>query len=247
MNDMESTKYISIGNLADQAGVTIRTLQFYDQKGLLKPSIKGSRNRRFYTPEDQERLYAILCYKYMGLSLDEIKEKLDSGARPGDISEALKSEAQEMQKAISDHMKRYAIIKDLESISGKTRDPESWIAYSEMIDFIKVKWEMIWEFNKAFENGSLLDESPTVGTDEMKQYYSLMTEALRLINEGTPPEDDAMMEVIDRYTHLSPDPSLISVDPDIMRIGSLDASDFWVEIKDYMHKASEHYKKVKSR
>ena len=112
MCNTDSKTYISVGELAQKAGVTIRTLQFYDQKGLLVPSIKGSRNRRLYSEEDQERLYAILCYKYMGLSLDEIRVKLDSGAKPENMTDALQREASELEKNISNNMKRYAVIKD---------------------------------------------------------------------------------------------------------------------------------------
>lgn len=245
MCNTDSKTYISVGELAQKAGVTIRTLQFYDQKGLLVPSIKGSRNRRLYSEEDQERLYAILCYKYMGLSLDEIREKLDNGAKPENITDALQREASELEKTISNNMKRYAVIKDLERLSSKGNDPDSWTIYSETIDYIKLKWELIWQFNNSLHGEPDLAASTTEGNAEMGQYYSLMTQALRLINEGIPPEDDAMMDIMEQYFKNKPDPSLIHIDPELMRIKDTWASDFWTDIKDYMHRAAEHYKKTR--
>ena len=66
--------YMTTGEIAAKAGLTIRTVQYYDQKGLLSPSAKGSRNLRLYTEKDLNRLYQILCYKFLGLSLKEIRK-----------------------------------------------------------------------------------------------------------------------------------------------------------------------------
>ena len=161
---------MSVGELAEKAGVTIRTLQFYDQKGLLVPSVKGPRNRRLYSDKDQERLYEILCYKYMGLSLDEIQEKLNKDTKPDDITDALREEISELERTISNCMKRYAVLKDLESISArKDENPDNWSDYSEVVDYIKVKWEMIWQFNEAYKSEHPLDDAPSYGSLEMKQ------------------------------------------------------------------------------
>ena len=46
MSDEMELEYMTIGELADKVGVTVRTIQYYDQENLLKPSAKGSRNQR---------------------------------------------------------------------------------------------------------------------------------------------------------------------------------------------------------
>lgn len=55
-------------------GVTVRTIQYYDQKGLLHPSSKSEQNQRLYSTDDEERLYRILTLKFLGFSLTQIKE-----------------------------------------------------------------------------------------------------------------------------------------------------------------------------
>lgn len=51
---------MTVGELARRVGVTVRTIQYYDQKGLLHPSSKSEQNQRLYSTGDEERLYRIL-------------------------------------------------------------------------------------------------------------------------------------------------------------------------------------------
>ena len=60
---------MTVGELARRVGVTVRTIQYYDQKGLLHPSSKSEQNQRLYSAEDEERLYRILTLKFLGFSL----------------------------------------------------------------------------------------------------------------------------------------------------------------------------------
>ena len=54
------------------ANVSLRTIRYYDKKGLLKPSAKTDKGYRLYTDEDFVKLQEILSLKYLGFSLDEI-------------------------------------------------------------------------------------------------------------------------------------------------------------------------------
>lgn len=65
---------------AQLAGVTVRTLHFYDQEGLLKPSILTEAGHRRYKRGDLLRLQQILTLKYLGFSLAEIKDILANPA-----------------------------------------------------------------------------------------------------------------------------------------------------------------------
>ena len=64
MSEEQEQTYMTVGELAEKVGVTVRTIQYYDQENLLKPSAKGSRNQRLYTHKDEETLYKILCFKF---------------------------------------------------------------------------------------------------------------------------------------------------------------------------------------
>lgn len=66
---MTDRNYLTIGELARRVGVTVRTIQYYDQQGLLSPSAKGPQNQRLYTDDNVKDLYRILTLKYLGLSL----------------------------------------------------------------------------------------------------------------------------------------------------------------------------------
>ncbi len=62
----------SIRELAEEFKVTTRTLRFYEEKGLLKPTRIGQ--TRVYSAADRTRLKLILRGKRLGLSLDESAE-----------------------------------------------------------------------------------------------------------------------------------------------------------------------------
>lgn len=71
------SKYTT-GELAQQCGVSVRTVQFYDAKGLLPPTELTEGGRRMYTENDLKKLQMICLLKSFGLSLDSIKGVLQS-------------------------------------------------------------------------------------------------------------------------------------------------------------------------
>jgi len=62
----------TVGELADELGVTTRTLRFYEAEGLIAPARAGS--SRVYDHRDRTRLRLILRGKRFGMSLSEIRE-----------------------------------------------------------------------------------------------------------------------------------------------------------------------------
>nr|WP_325212571.1 MerR family transcriptional regulator [uncultured Oscillibacter sp.] len=64
--------------LAELAGVTPRTLRWYDQKGLLKPRRTTGAGYRLYGPQEVDRLQDILFYKELGLELEAVREILEA-------------------------------------------------------------------------------------------------------------------------------------------------------------------------
>jgi DNA-binding transcriptional MerR regulator len=65
-----------VGELAKLAGLTVRTLRYYDQIGLYSPSGYSASGHRLYTESDISRLQQLLSLKELGLTLDEIKSVL---------------------------------------------------------------------------------------------------------------------------------------------------------------------------
>lgn len=60
------------------AGVSTRTLRYYDEIGILKPARINSSGYRIYGPSEVDRLQQILFYRELGVTLEEIKEILAS-------------------------------------------------------------------------------------------------------------------------------------------------------------------------
>ena len=67
----------SIQALSRLSGVTTRTLRWYDEIGLLKPSRVAESGYRYYGPAEVDRLQDILYYRALGVELARIKRCLD--------------------------------------------------------------------------------------------------------------------------------------------------------------------------
>jgi DNA-binding transcriptional MerR regulator len=65
----------TVGELADELGITTRTLRFYEAEGLVTPARSGS--ARIYDHRDRARIRLILRGKRFGMSLAEIREIVD--------------------------------------------------------------------------------------------------------------------------------------------------------------------------
>ena len=69
---------LSIGELAKQTGLSVRTLHYYDEIGLLSPSRRTSAEHRRYTAQDIMRLQQIISLKQLKFSLKEIRVSLEN-------------------------------------------------------------------------------------------------------------------------------------------------------------------------
>lgn len=71
---------MQIGEIAKKSGVTVRTLQYYDSIGLLKPAEVSESGYRYYDEASLEQLRKILYYKELGFPLREIASQADIGS-----------------------------------------------------------------------------------------------------------------------------------------------------------------------
>lgn len=72
-------KRYTAGELARWAGVSARTIRFYEEKGILQPRGRSAEGYRLYDDSAILRLQEILMLKYVGLSLEEIQQALSQG------------------------------------------------------------------------------------------------------------------------------------------------------------------------
>ena len=65
-------RYYKTGEFAKMANLSIRTIRYYDNIGLLKPSMIADNGYRLYNNQDFLKLQKILSLKYLGFSLEDI-------------------------------------------------------------------------------------------------------------------------------------------------------------------------------
>lgn len=71
---MDEKRRYSTGEFARKANVSIRTIHYYHDKKLIKPSFISETGYRYYSDEDFAKLQKILILKHLGFSLEEIRE-----------------------------------------------------------------------------------------------------------------------------------------------------------------------------
>jgi DNA-binding transcriptional MerR regulator len=95
---MKKSGYL-VREFAKLTRVTVRTLHYYDQIGLLRPSFERPNGYRIYTDADLLKLQQIVTLKFMGFSLEEIKRLLAS--RGYEAVKALKVQAEAVKDEIA--------------------------------------------------------------------------------------------------------------------------------------------------
>lgn len=110
----DKTTYTT-GELADACGTSVRTVQYYDQKGLLTPSGYSDGGRRLYTGDDAERLRFILLLKSLGLKLSQIKGILESPNRTAILDALLEERRGQIEEKLAQDAATLESIKLMQS------------------------------------------------------------------------------------------------------------------------------------
>lgn len=160
---MKNERPMTIGEFAKKMKVTVRTLQYYDKKGLLKPSEYSQGGRRLYTNKDIVQLHQILAMKYLGFSLDEIKNHIITLDTPQEIKKLLESQAEVIEKKISNLNEILITIRALCIEINEINDVD-FSKYATIIDLIREKDEN-YALIKYFNN-KVLDNIETRFTKE---------------------------------------------------------------------------------
>ena len=100
MDDAQGHAYLQIGEAADRAQLTQRTLRYYEEKGLLNPPTRMDGGFRLYSADDMERIDRIRQMKeLLGFSLADIKEMIESDDVRLQIRAEWRSDADTAEKA----------------------------------------------------------------------------------------------------------------------------------------------------
>lgn len=128
--DSPENDHFTIGELADELGVTTRAIRFYEARGLLTPARKGV--ARAYTKRDRARLLLILRGKNLGFTLEDIKEYLELyDADPGQIAQAALLKAKVEQHIEDLNRKRADIDRTLKELKEIRAQCEAHLARSK--------------------------------------------------------------------------------------------------------------------
>lgn len=127
-----------IGELANFFGVSRKAIRLYEKKGIIKPvEIDAANGYRYYSAEQVQQLNAILEFKAMGFSLDEIKTVIDGETTKEQLLRVLARKRQAWREAMDaakykeECLER--IISNLQSsqvgenITEMTEDERAWL------------------------------------------------------------------------------------------------------------------------
>jgi len=106
----------TIGDVAREFGVTLRTLRFYEHRGLLQPRREGM--ARFYSAADKGRLALILKGKQLGFTLTQIRAMLAANER-GELGMSREQMASQLETLRAERARIEAGIAELEAKLAK--------------------------------------------------------------------------------------------------------------------------------
>ncbi|MDC7245819.1 MAG: MerR family transcriptional regulator [Sphaerochaetaceae bacterium] len=139
-----------IHELAQRASVTVRTLHYYDQIGLLIPNEISRNGYRYYDEENAQRLKLILYFKELGFKLSQIRKLIDSESS----RESLLVQQRHLLKLKTDRLNRM-----IDSI-------DSALKGERIMDFDEFDMKQIEDAKKTFQSET---DARWKGTDAYKQ------------------------------------------------------------------------------
>lgn len=195
-----SGNMLTIGQLAKRTGVTIRTLRYYDKIGLLIPTDYKEGGHRLYSPNDLLRIQQIQSLKFIGFSLKDIADLLESNA------------VEEQQLSHSIAFKKKELIAEQERIRqtiDQLNHMETIISGYEKIDiklFCFIIHSILFEeenFNKYSQiKGSIHNFRSKERANLDKEYFSMFMELKRLVASETNPESNEALIYIKQLAAL---------------------------------------------
>lgn len=129
---MKKLGYYSSGEFARMAGVTLRTIRYYDKQNILKPSLVSEAGARFYTDEDFARLQQILLLKYLGFSLDDIREMTVADSDYHFMLDSLKIQL----KLVQDRIEQMQLVEQAIKDTTESIQEEHTVDWSRMLNLI---------------------------------------------------------------------------------------------------------------
>lgn len=129
---MRKEGYYSSGQFAALANVSVRTIRFYDRQNLLKPSYINENGARFYTDADLVHIQQILLLKYLGFSLEDIRELTIGDSDPSFLLNSLHLQ----KRLVEDRIEQLGLVRDAISDTVSVIEQGEQVNWSHMLDLI---------------------------------------------------------------------------------------------------------------
>ena len=189
-----------INEVAKVSGVSSRTLHYYDEIGLLKPT-KLENGYRVYTENDLDKLQQILFYKFLGFKLSKISEILNNKSNKLEILE-------EQRQLILKEKSRYEQILNTIENTIKSHKGERNMSIEEKFSGFKLEDVKKYEQSAKEKYGEeVIEEAKNrqKGKEDIvnEKFNSVFRELAECKRLGLELSDDKVQEQVDRlYSHL---------------------------------------------
>lgn len=144
--------YYTSGQFAKMAHISVRTVRFYDKQNILKPSFVNESGARFYTDEDFVRLQQILLLKYLGFSLEDIRNMT-----VGELDkQMLRNSLRLQQKLVKDQIEQMQMVVQAIDDTTEALDCNQEIDWAQMMNLIHLT-SMENSLKTQYQNASNID------------------------------------------------------------------------------------------
>lgn len=170
---MAEEKLYSAGEIAKIAGVSLRTIRFYDEKGLLKPVLYSEAGYRYYDKESMAILQRILMLKYLGFSLQQIEKMIQNDvSAPQNTNKRL---AEQKQILLEKKEQLEQMISTIE-IMEKSNEEERWRYLVRLLNLLteEEKIQEQYKDSSNLEKRIRIHDYSTSSEEWMKWVYGKM-------------------------------------------------------------------------
>ena len=146
---MKLPGYYSSGEFAHKTHITKKTLRYYDEHNIFKPSYVTDKGARFYNDNDFAKLQQIQFFKYLGFSLDDIKEMTLREVDSKTILDSFHMQLGLIEERMEQLELMKSALKDASDIIERGADAD----WSHMLDLVNMN-EMEQKLKKQYKDAS---------------------------------------------------------------------------------------------
>lgn len=137
------TEYLTIAKFSKLTGVTVRTLQYYDEEGILQPHHKNDTGYRFYSKSEMLSLQKINILKHIGFNLNQIKTILKNNKF--DWLSSLNLQAKILQEHIDKMQNSIMLINHSITKHVADHDEPDWEVMTKILEVLKMKQDSVYQ------------------------------------------------------------------------------------------------------